>query len=69
MSLVLRGRVDYELIDRTFGTPVGIVVLIGHRGGKADDALAVGRDQNPETGFRRSLDGHTPGFHHLSQRH
>jgi hypothetical protein len=70
MSLVLGGRVDHELIDSTFGTPVGIVVLVRHGGGKPDDsARAVGCDKNPETGFRWSLDGRAPGFHHLSQRH
>jgi hypothetical protein len=69
MSLVLGRRIDHELIDRTFLTAVGIVILVGHRGGKTDDSLAVGCDENPEAGLRRSLNGRTPGFDHLSQRH
>ena len=69
MSLVLSRRIDHELIDRTLSTTVGIVILVGHRGGKTDDSLAVGCDENSEAGLRRSLNGRTPGFVHLSQRH
>jgi hypothetical protein len=69
MSLVLSWRIDHELIDRTLSTTVGIVILVGHRGGKTDDSLAVGCNENSEAGLRRSLDGRTPGFVHLSQRH
>jgi hypothetical protein len=69
MALVLSRRIDHELIDRTLPTTVGIVILVGHRGGKTDDSLAVGCDENSEAGLRRSLNGRTPGFVHLSQRH
>jgi hypothetical protein len=67
MSLVLSRRIDDELIDCTLSTAVGIVIVVGHRGGKTDDSLAVGCDENSEAGLRRSLNGRTPGFVHLSQ--
>jgi hypothetical protein len=69
MSLVLSRRIDHELIDRTLSTTVGIVILVGHRCGKTDDSLAVDCDENSEAGLRRSLNGNTPGFVHLSERY
>ena len=68
MSLVLSRRIDHELIDRTLSTTVGIVILVGHRGGETNDSLAVSCDENPEAGLRRSLNCRTPGLDHLSQR-
>jgi len=67
MSLVLGWRIDYELIDRALLTTVGVVILVGHRGGKTDNSLAVDCDQNPEAGLRWSFNGSTPGLDHLSQ--
>jgi hypothetical protein len=69
MSLVLSRRIDHELIDRTLLTTVGIVILVGHRGGKTDDSLAVGCNENSEAGPRWSLNGRKPRVVHLSQRH
>jgi hypothetical protein len=67
MSLVLGWRIDYELIDRALLTTVGVVILVGHRGGETDNSLALDCDQNPEAGLRWSLNGRTPGLDHLSQ--
>ena len=67
MASMLRRRIHNELIDRTIDTRVGIVILARHRAGESHDALAIGRDQNPECCLRRSLNGGTPRVGHLGQ--
>jgi hypothetical protein len=65
MTLVLGRRIDDELIDRSIQAVVGIVVLIGHCGGKPDDSPAVDCHENSESSLWWSFDGRTPRFDHL----
>jgi hypothetical protein len=67
MASMLRRRIHHEHVDCTVQTLVGVVILAGHRGGKAHHSRAVSRDKDTERSLRRSLDGRAPGVGHLRQ--
>jgi hypothetical protein len=67
MASMLRRRIHHEYLDCTVHTLVGVVILAGHRGGKAHHTRAVSRNKDTERSLRRSLDGRAPGVGHLRQ--
>ena len=67
VALMLGRRIDDERIDRAVPTSISIVILTRHRGGEPDDSLAVGRNEDPECRFGRSLNRATPSVDHVGQ--
>ena len=69
MALMLGRRINHELINRAVGTPVSILVVVGHGGRESHHSLAIGCDKNPERRLGRLLDRLTPDVDHLRQRY
>jgi hypothetical protein len=69
MALMLGDRVDDERVDGALLASIGIVILAGHRGSEAHEALPIGGDEYPEGRLRWAFNGGSPGIDHLGQRH